>query len=274
MSTYRERRLNRADRLETWADKRRTKAAAAFNAAHTIVSGIPLGQPILIGHHSEKRHRRDLDRMAANMDAGVQHERTADSMESRAANIRSAVDDAIYMDDPDAIERLTAKIAALEADRERHKAENAAFRKGDEAYAAFHGISVERAIHLRAEIMKGYSWCRQPHPTYSLQNLGATINKEKKRLAQLQRVSVAPPPVDAPTATGRAGLTITAGMTTPRKSWKQPRAVWNVTGNTAAYRSTLERLGGSWYRGAFSFWEDPTIDLEAALLEGETATGQ
>lgn len=57
--TYRDRREAKADRLREWAEKREAKAAAAFDSAATLSDAIPFGQPILVGHHSEKRARRD-----------------------------------------------------------------------------------------------------------------------------------------------------------------------------------------------------------------------
>lgn len=273
MSTYRERRLERAERLREWAEKRAARSDGNFRRAHDLVKDIPLGQPILVGHHSERRHRRTLERSDNAMRAAVQDQRLAENMASRAANIEAAVDDAIYRDDPDAIERLTAKLAELEARRDRYKRENAAYRKGDEAFAACMGITVEKAAALRVEIEKGYSWCRQPHPSYSLQNLGGTINKERKRLAQLkaEKTSTGQAIVtqsDDPLV--RAGLTITATMTVPRKAWKQPRPVWNVMGNLAYWRPLLvDQLGGSLYHGIVSFWDDPTQQITAAVLEAE-----
>jgi hypothetical protein len=269
MSTYRERRLNRAERLREWAAKRAMRSTGNFTRAYNLVKDIPLGQPILVGHHSEKRHRRVLEQSDSAMRRAVEDSRTAEQMVSKADNIESAVDRAIYMDDHDAIERLTAKVSALEAKRDRMKAENVAYRKGDEAFAKCCGITIEQAAARRVIIEQGYSWCRQPHPAYELQNLGGTLNKERKRLAQLQAAKTpsgsAVVNAEAGSAIERAGLVITATMTTPAKSWKKPREVWNVTGNLSFYRPMLEQLGGNWYRGVMSFWDDPTDTIERAL---------
>jgi hypothetical protein len=272
--TYRERRLAKAERLREWADKREKKSATAFQSAERIASGIPMGQPILVGHHSERRHRRDLDRIHNGMSKGVEHSRMADSMNSRAANIDAAADRAIYRDDPDAIERLTAKLETLEAQRARMNAANKAYRKGSAAYAAYMGITAEAEQAIRAKIEAGYSWCRQPHPGYELQNIGGTITKERKRLAEFTAAKTsAGSSVVAPageTATARAGLVITATMTTPHRAGKKPRPVWNVSGNLAFWRPLLvESLGGSWYHGVVSFWDDPAEAIEAACRESE-----
>jgi hypothetical protein len=62
-----------------------------------------------------------------------------------------------------------------------------------------------------------------------------------------------------------AGLIITAGLTTPTRPGKQPRPVWNVSGNLAPWTSLLYDMGGKKYHGAFSFFEDPTDALERQL---------
>lgn len=178
MSTYRERKEARAERLREWAAKRKQKSAAAFNTARTIADSIPLGQPILVGHHSEKRHRRDLARIDSGMRNGVEHQKMAKSMESRAANIEDALECAIYDDDPDAIERLEEKAKALEAKRDQMKAVNAAFKKGDEALRAL-GVDPEK---LRAELARlGPYFGSKPFLPYSFQNIGATIRKARER---------------------------------------------------------------------------------------------
>ena len=57
-----ERAGSRAQYHEDVAGSAEARADAAYRAEHGILDGIPAGQPILVGHHSERRHRRDLDR--------------------------------------------------------------------------------------------------------------------------------------------------------------------------------------------------------------------
>ena len=66
-----------------------------------------------------------------------------------------------------------------------------------------------------------------------------------------------------------AGLKVTQSMTTPTKPGKMPRPVWEVSGLLAGYEDLLYRLGGKRWRGAFSFWEDPTEALMEALRKEE-----
>lgn len=57
-----DRAADRADYHAEHADKAAAASDAAWQAEHGILDGIPMGQPILVGHHSERRHRRDLER--------------------------------------------------------------------------------------------------------------------------------------------------------------------------------------------------------------------
>jgi hypothetical protein len=172
--TTREKRERKAERLRGWADSREAKQSALNEAARCDeeATGIPFGQPILVGHHSEKRHRRALERIDRAMGKAVDNSRKAEGMQSRAANIEAANDRAIYDDDPDAIERLTERIAALEAERDRRKVANSEYRR-------------EHKAELKA--MSGYDRHHAvPFPPYSFSNLTGNIGRLRDRLARLQ----------------------------------------------------------------------------------------
>jgi hypothetical protein len=187
--TYRERRQRRAERLREWAEKRRGRATAGFQAAHQAVAGIPPGQPILVGHHSERHHRRALERHDGAMRRAFESQTLAASMASRAAEIDRQAEHAIYRDDPDAIARLAERIAGLEAERVRKKAINAAIRKGEGWEARLDPALTEgerRALLHHARFSPGQNG-KIEYPAYVFQNLGGNINRQKKRLAQLRR---------------------------------------------------------------------------------------
>ena len=82
MPTYAERREIRQDRLDGRADRLTAEATRRFDAAHAIVERIPFGQPILVGHHSEGRHRADIKRIDANMRAGIEAQKAAAAIPS------------------------------------------------------------------------------------------------------------------------------------------------------------------------------------------------
>jgi hypothetical protein len=180
MSTYRERRLARAEKLRGWAESNEARSDARYNETVRIGDAIPLGQPILVGHHSERRHRRDIARMQAGMSASVELSRKAEAQSRAADEIESQAAGAIYDDDPDAIDALTAKIARLEAERERMKAANAQYRKAHRAELQ------EMSAYQRGQAV--------PFPSYALSNLGGNISRCRDRLARLQREQVSGPP--------------------------------------------------------------------------------
>jgi len=183
--TYRERREAKADRLRGWADKREAKAGTAFDRADQIADMIPFGQPILVGHHSEGRHRRDVARIESGMRQGIEHSDKAQDFRRRADGIESQLDRAIYSDDDDAVEKLRERVADLEAERDRIKRFNATARKGSPDFS----ILTERetaellsvAKHAAYQLGKGGSF-----PAYKLTNLAGNIKRNRDRLAQLE----------------------------------------------------------------------------------------
>ena len=171
--TYRERRERKAERLREWAEKREAKGAQAYERATELGQQIPFGQPILVGHHSEKGHRAHIRRIDSAMSQAVENSSKAERMKEKADNIERAARQAVYSDDPDAIERLREKLARMEAQREAMKARNAAFRK-------------EHRAELKA-LDSAYARDRaMPHQGYELQNLGGNISRTRKRIAELE----------------------------------------------------------------------------------------
>ncbi|HMJ04529.1 MAG TPA: DUF3560 domain-containing protein [Conexibacter sp.] len=81
----RERLEGRGERLGERAERWGGVADAAFGRAHEIADGIPMGQPILVGHHSERRARRDRERIDAGMRAGSAAAETAERLAAAAA---------------------------------------------------------------------------------------------------------------------------------------------------------------------------------------------
>jgi hypothetical protein len=79
-----ERMEDRADALEAKADRHATLSDAGDRAEHAILDMIPAGQPILVGHHSERRHRRDLDRAEGHRRKASEHAEVASTAADRA----------------------------------------------------------------------------------------------------------------------------------------------------------------------------------------------
>lgn len=101
--------------------------------------------------------------------------------------IRSVGTGGISSDDPQAVEKLEAKLAALEKHQEMMKAANAAIRmkdpaKGDAKLAEL-GYTPEDIAKLRAPDFCG----RIGYPAYALQNNNANIRRIRGRIAELKK---------------------------------------------------------------------------------------
>jgi len=103
----------RAERFERHADNAQDRSDAAYQRTRQIGDRIPFGQPILVGHHSEAGHRRDIARMQNGMRVSVEESKKAEYWRRRADR---AVKNAEYKQKPGVIKR---RIERLEADLRR-----------------------------------------------------------------------------------------------------------------------------------------------------------
>lgn len=189
--TRRERMEARKERRLEWATSRDRKAQAGFNRARIIADGIPLGQPILVGHHSETRARRDQERIHSGMRQGVESSDMAAHHRSKADGIEHQLSRSIFSDDPDATERLEDRIASLETKREARKAVNKIVHRAPkdqwtpakETELLALGLTQPQAEKL---FVPDFMGC-VGFPAYSLTNLGANIRRLKERLVSIDR---------------------------------------------------------------------------------------
>lgn len=107
----------RAERRQGWAAGAARKSHEYFERSEQAVAGIEPGQPILVGHHSESRHRKALDASWSNMgkavecsDKAQEHARIAEYWEERAKVINLSM--------PESIDYFAHK---LEAAKEYHE---------------------------------------------------------------------------------------------------------------------------------------------------------
>ena len=110
----------RAERFGGYEENRIEDAERAQFAVSRIADNIPFGQPILVGHHSERHARKRYERIENGMRKTVQMWQTARYWEQRAAG---ALRHAKYKELPGVRHR---RIKGLEADKrkqERYKQE-------------------------------------------------------------------------------------------------------------------------------------------------------
>lgn len=104
---------DRAERFEDYSEKRLGDAQRARDAVSAIADNIPLGQPILVGHHSERHARKDAERIQNSMRKAVKMWETSQYWEQRAAG---ALRHAKYKE----LSAVRARrIKGLEADKRR-----------------------------------------------------------------------------------------------------------------------------------------------------------
>lgn len=117
------RAVERAERLTERSVAEQARADARYAAAKEITRGIPFGQPILVGHHSQRRAERDAARIHRHMDASVEHQRRANHAADAA---RTAAAGPGARHNPvtvgNRIERLAAEIRKDERELTRHTA--------------------------------------------------------------------------------------------------------------------------------------------------------
>lgn len=115
---------DRADRFDDYRDKRTDEAERATAQARRVADGIPFGQPILVGHHSERHARKDAKRIQNGMRKAVRAFDTADYWKRRAV---AAIQHAKYKERPDVRARRIKTIEADKRKQERTRAESLGF---------------------------------------------------------------------------------------------------------------------------------------------------
>jgi len=179
---YEDRKQSRIDRFSALAEKNEQKAKDDWNNFKTISDAIPAGQPILVGHHSEGRHRRDIKRMDNAMSKLSEHKNKAEYYNDRAEAAEE--NDTISSDDPEAIKKLKGKLARLEFQRENIKEYNKIARKSGtppyEAYILQNLGQNIRSVKLRIESLEEIDKIEESKET--INNITIEINKDENRV--------------------------------------------------------------------------------------------
>jgi hypothetical protein len=182
---YEDRKAERINRYEERAAAARGEASSRRGRAKSISDGIPLGQPILVGHHSEARARADMNKIHTAMSKAKEADEKAGYYEGKAE--AAGKNRAISGDNPEAVNLYRKKLEKLEAAQEKMKAVNKACRQGDGALKAL-GMDEDRIAALKDGITKSHPWDDKPYPAWALSNNNAEIRRIKEKIAELSRL--------------------------------------------------------------------------------------
>ena len=156
-NNYEERKQRKLDNYKRLAEKAESKSNDLFNNGRKIMKHIPFGQPVLVDHHSEKRHRRDLQRIDSYRERAMSEADKAKYYRNKIKQIENNT--SISSDDPEAIIKLQAKLKERIDLQDFMKEANKKAKKEDKP---------------------------RIYEPFQLQNNNANINRIKKRIAELE----------------------------------------------------------------------------------------
>lgn len=112
-----ERAKAKAEKYEQYAESAEKKSEQYWQASHEGRDFLALGEPIKVGHHSEKRHRALIERNHNRMSKSVEFSKKAEEHESKKAYWESRAND-INLSIPESIEYYEFR---FEEAKERHE---------------------------------------------------------------------------------------------------------------------------------------------------------
>lgn len=188
-SNYEERKQNRLEAYQRLAEKNEQISDSSYQLSHKLGDMIPFGQPILVGHHSEGRHRAHIKKIDNAMRKSCEADDKAKYYAQRAKHIENS--NAISSDDPNCIEKLEIKLKGLEANQELMKDCNKIIKnkKLSDAEKVTEMVLVGLSEKNAVKIMQPDFCGRIGFASYSLTNNGATIRNTKQRISKLESIA-------------------------------------------------------------------------------------
>lgn len=180
-SNYYEKKENRIQKYFELAEKNRKLSTQLSKMGSDMAKSIPFGQPILLGHHSERHDRRfrasiqnKFEKSARATDKGNYYLEKAKAAENNSS---------ISSDNPDAIKLLREKVAKLQHLQEKMVAANKCIRKNNKEGLSELGFSEKEITGLFTPDCFGIPG----FAPFELSNNRQKLNNAKKRLVMLEK---------------------------------------------------------------------------------------
>jgi len=235
-----------AENLEARKESREDRARAASQRADQLAATarkmadvIPFGQPILVGHHSERRDRAYRGRIGAKMDKAVDEFKKASYYQEKAACVGRG---GIASDDPDALHKLAEKLEKAERLQVVMKTVNKALRAGDDQALAALDFSPKQIEELKRPDFGG----RVGFASYQLTNNNAEIRRLKARIEDLKSLRAGP---GIEHDHEDFSVTVDEGRVVIDFKHGKPTAEARKIAKDAAFKFSRSR-GGAWVRKA------------------------
>ena len=183
-TAYEAKQEHKRERLEDRAERLHAESHRAYERSKEMADCIPFGQPILVGHHSEKRDRAFRGKIMNGFQKSYELDKAAKHVAGRAASVGTG---GISSDDSAAVLKLATQLAEAKESQERMKKTNAILRKhkDDESRTtALQAIGFDACT--AAAILKPDCYGGIGFPHYKLSNNNANIRRIEKRIAELQ----------------------------------------------------------------------------------------
>lgn len=189
---------NKKAKFQTLSIKLKERSSQLYGEAMKKASFIPMGQPLMPDHYSYKRDRKFRDSIDNGIRKSIETDKKAEYYESKAVNYGSG--NSISSSDPEAFEKLTAKIKMLENHVNNCKEANKIIRslttweKFDlwlEETFKNNQTEVNKIVKDKIEYGR-YKMYKIESPvrcqcSWELSNTGAEIRRLKKRLETLEK---------------------------------------------------------------------------------------
>ena len=184
LNSYEQKQEVRKARYIALAENANNAADATASKAMDMAKSIPFGQPIHVGHHSERSDRNFRNKIGKTMDKAINLSDKAEHYARKAEGVGKA---GISSDDPDAVKKLKDKLENLEASHALMHAANKALKQNHNDADRITALMALGITQKSAEdLLKPFCGVIG-YQSFSFSNSSAMIRNTKKRIADLEK---------------------------------------------------------------------------------------